>query len=204
MKKLNKAEIASIAGGSFIWLLIIVGALNPAPSPTTQPDQASQTSEPQQTEVLNAVDIKEEEVKQPKKEVKTETKTEAVPFTTEKTFSDEYANGTTHVLVNGKNGRREITYKVTYIDGKEESRVKVSDVISLQPVAQVVVHGTYVQSVAEISNTPSGNCDPNYSPCVPYSASDLDCPDIGFSVTVVGSDLHRLDADNDGLGCESY
>lgn len=52
---------------------------------------------------------------------------------------------------------------------------------------------------------PVSNCDPNYSgACVPLVSWDLDCADIGESVTVVGSDIHRFDADGDGAGCESY
>jgi hypothetical protein len=51
---------------------------------------------------------------------------------------------------------------------------------------------------------PKSNCDPNYNPCVPNVSYDLDCADIGFSVTVVGSDPHRFDRDGDGYGCESY
>jgi hypothetical protein len=33
---------------------------------------------------------------------------------------------------------------------------------------------------------------------------DLDCPDIGRTVWVGPNDYHRLDADNDGWGCDSY
>lgn len=52
---------------------------------------------------------------------------------------------------------------------------------------------------------PSSNCDPNYSgACVPIVGWDLDCTDIGESVTVEGTDIHRFDADGDGSGCESY
>jgi len=57
------------------------------------------------------------------------------------------------------------------------------------------------------SPTPAAksNCDPNYSGgCVPYVNYDLDCPDIGFQVRVIGTDHYRLDADKDGIGCESY
>lgn len=50
---------------------------------------------------------------------------------------------------------------------------------------------------------PSG-CDPNYVPCVPLVNYDLDCPDIGFSVQVIGADPHGFDRDRDGWGCESY
>ncbi len=33
---------------------------------------------------------------------------------------------------------------------------------------------------------------------------DLDCPDVGRTVWVGNNDYHRLDADNDGWGCDSY
>jgi hypothetical protein len=45
-------------------------------------------------------------------------------------------------------------------------------------------------------------CDPNYVPCVPPFPPDVDCPDIGHEVQVVGNDPHGLDADNDGTGCD--
>lgn len=48
----------------------------------------------------------------------------------------------------------------------------------------------------------SPGCDPNYSGCVPPYPPDVNCADIGGSVTVVGSDPHGLDADGDGIGCE--
>lgn len=55
-----------------------------------------------------------------------------------------------------------------------------------------------------------GACDPNYTgACVPI-ASDVDCAGgegngpafVDGPVQVVGSDPYRLDADNDGIGCE--
>jgi hypothetical protein len=36
------------------------------------------------------------------------------------------------------------------------------------------------------------------------SNPDLDCPDVGRTVWVGNKDYHRLDADNDGWGCDSY
>jgi endonuclease YncB( thermonuclease family) len=50
---------------------------------------------------------------------------------------------------------------------------------------------------------PSPQCHPSYQPCVP-NGPDLDCPDIGHLVTVVGPDEYRLDADNDGTGCDAF
>jgi hypothetical protein len=50
----------------------------------------------------------------------------------------------------------------------------------------------------------SSACDPNYSgACVPIVTYDLDCPDIGQLVLVVGNDIHKFDRDRDGRACES-
>ncbi|MBC8161009.1 MAG: excalibur calcium-binding domain-containing protein [Roseiflexaceae bacterium] len=48
-------------------------------------------------------------------------------------------------------------------------------------------------------------CDPNYTgACIPNVSYDLDCGEIDARrFTVVGSDVHRFDRDNDGIACES-
>ena len=52
----------------------------------------------------------------------------------------------------------------------------------------------------------NASCDPNYAGCIPVFPSDVDCPDIkrlGLApVKVIGSDIHRLDRDGDGIGCD--
>jgi micrococcal nuclease len=53
----------------------------------------------------------------------------------------------------------------------------------------------------------NGKCDPNYTQgCVPPYPPDLDCDDLralGLApVRSTGSDPHRLDGDDDGIGCE--
>jgi hypothetical protein len=54
-------------------------------------------------------------------------------------------------------------------------------------------------------NPPPGNCHPSYTPCVQNVAGDLDCADVGHSVTVIGPDKYGLDTnDPDNIGCESY
>jgi micrococcal nuclease len=51
----------------------------------------------------------------------------------------------------------------------------------------------------------AGDCNPNYSPCVPNVSYDIDCKDVGFRVQVIGSDPYNLDNDDpDLIGCESY
>ncbi len=56
---------------------------------------------------------------------------------------------------------------------------------------------------------PSGRyeCDPNYDRCLPLFPPDLNCSDIRrlgqAPVRVIGKDVHRLDADGDGIACTS-
>lgn len=60
-------------------------------------------------------------------------------------------------------------------------------------------------TVSEAPAAPSWQCDPNYQGCIPLFPPDLNCTDIkrlGLApVTVIGRDVHRLDADGDGTGC---
>jgi hypothetical protein len=54
---------------------------------------------------------------------------------------------------------------------------------------------------------PQSNCDPAYpNDCLPSPPPDLDCADIGHRVEVDHQygDPHRLDADGDGIGCDSW
>jgi hypothetical protein len=48
-----------------------------------------------------------------------------------------------------------------------------------------------------------GGCDPNYTGCVPDTGYDVDCDEVGGPVEVIGTDVDGLDADGDGIGCES-
>lgn len=60
-------------------------------------------------------------------------------------------------------------------------------------------------SAPTTSSVPAGSvCDPNYrGQCVPI-ADSVDCTDLaGFGVEVVGEDIHGLDGDDDGIGCEA-
>lgn len=51
--------------------------------------------------------------------------------------------------------------------------------------------------------SPSSSCDPNYSgACVPAYPPDVNCPQIGATVRVTGTDVHHLDRDRDGYGCD--
>jgi endonuclease YncB( thermonuclease family) len=56
---------------------------------------------------------------------------------------------------------------------------------------------------ADRASASESNCHSSYQPCIP-DVRDLDCSQIRHQVRVVGPDEYRLDADNDGTGCDSY
>lgn len=68
---------------------------------------------------------------------------------------------------------------------------------------------TTVSAVMTDTASASSNstCDPNYKECLPVFPPDLDCTDVkrfGLApVHVIGKDVHKLDRDGDGVGCDS-
>ena len=82
-----------------------------------------------------AADTKDEVVKE-------ETKTEEVPFDVQEAYSDQMATGESVVTQEGQNGEKEVTYEVTYVDGKEVKREVLDETVTKEPVAQIVTYGT--------------------------------------------------------------
>lgn len=78
-------------------------------------------------------------------EVKTETRTESVPYTTERVPSEAILEGEPdQVIQAGVNGVRTITYEVTYHNGVEASRRETGRAITTQPVTEIIHYGTGV------------------------------------------------------------
>jgi micrococcal nuclease len=59
---------------------------------------------------------------------------------------------------------------------------------------------------ATSTNNAAAGCDPNYAGCIPPYPPDLDCTDIKrlnlAPIKVIGKDVHKLDRDGDGIGCD--
>lgn len=188
LKKLTKVQIAII---SVVGLIILAGIFG--------------ETENSQTANINTTNTSSKDSSQNEKtktEVKTETTTEPIAFTATTQEDSSLSKGATKITTAGANGVKTLTYEVTYTDGKQTSKKLVKEEVTTQPVTQVTSIGTYV---APPPPPTQSSCDPNYTGgCVPVVSYDLDCPDIGFSVTVVGTDKHRFDGNGDGQGCESY
>jgi len=118
-----------------------------------------------------------------------------------------------HILIN--NGWAD---DVDYGDRKYDQELQDAAAFAQRPGAEVVPLGGGFQIPVPVEPTPApqpdppeepapappqpGNCDPNHTPCIPAYPPDLDCGDIGFTVSVIGGDPHGLDRDRDGAGCE--
>lgn len=123
-------------------------------------------------------------------EYKTETKTESIDYTTEEQYSDSMAEGTSEVTQQGVKGEKTITYKVKYVDGKEEARKKTDEKITKEAVNEIVTYGTYVDSGSGDADTGSNDADTN----------DSDSGDSGDGGKTVVDKTPMPDCDGSGHG----
>lgn len=86
-------------------------------------------------------------------DVKEETKTETVKFSTEKKYSSSMNAGTSKVSQQGVNGQKQVTYKNTYVDGKLTKSEVVSEKTIKAPVNKIVVYGTKQTTTAAPKTT---------------------------------------------------
>lgn len=79
---------------------------------------------------------------------KTITKTSSIPYASTTVNDPTLAQGTSSITTAGVNGVRTKTYRVTYVDGAESTRVLTGDTTTTPPVTQVTTVGTYVAPAA--------------------------------------------------------
>ncbi|MGN0155241.1 MAG: ubiquitin-like domain-containing protein [Lachnospiraceae bacterium] len=92
-------------------------------------------------------------------EVKELTETEPIEFETEVTYSNQMTVGTSKIITAGVNGEKQVTYEVTYVDGKEESRKALKEVVLKEAVAQEVVQGSKPKGKTVVSKERIEDCD---------------------------------------------
>ena len=61
------------------------------------------------------------------------TETEDVPFSTQTIVDDSLEPGATEVRQEGRNGQNQLRYRVTYVDGKEDSRELLDTTPTVHP-----------------------------------------------------------------------
>ena len=87
------------------------------------------------------------------KEIKNETKKETIKFTKETKENIHMLKGETKVVQKGVDGEKTLEYKVTYENGKEVKREKISEKVTKQPVKEIIEVGTLVREEKEEKKT---------------------------------------------------
>ena len=102
-------------------------------------------------------------------------------------------------------------YSVEILKAAKNAKAKSLGLWKTCPSAKLTPNNaikTVGGNISYVSATPpaGANCDPNYAGCIPIFPADVDCTDIkrlGLApVKVVGTDIHKLDRDGDGVGCD--
>jgi micrococcal nuclease len=102
-------------------------------------------------------------------------------------------------------------YSAQFLRAAEKAKQKNRGLWKACPGTRLTPSNAITTKLALNSITKAGtldnlNCDPNYSGCIPISSTDLNCTDIkqlGLApVRVIGVDIHGLDSNRDGIGCE--
>jgi uncharacterized protein YabE (DUF348 family) len=102
----------------------------------------------------------------------------AIPFRTTKKTSAALFKDETRIVTKGKVGARVVTWERTYLDGRLNSRRRLSDRVAVQPVTQVVLVGTKARpqnnpaadglNWAALARCESGGNPNAYNPAGPY------------------------------------
>lgn len=94
-----------------------------------------------------------------KTDVKEIVETEEIKYDTTVKYSDSMDSGTSKVTTTGKNGEKKVTYRVTYVDGEEESREVIKEEVVKEPVSQVITKGTKKTGKEIVSKEKVYDCD---------------------------------------------
>lgn len=92
-------------------------------------------------------------------EVKEITEVEPIMFATEVRYSNSMMKGTSKITTAGVNGEKKVTYRVTYVDGQEESREIVTEIVLKDAINQVVVKGSKTNGKTVVSKEKVYDCN---------------------------------------------
>jgi len=83
---------------------------------------------------------------------------------------------------------------------------KICPNTKLEPFKPATTGLIPASNTASTRSSSKTKCDANYQGCIPPYPPDLDCSDIkrmGLApILVTGNDIHKFDADGDGIGCD--
>lgn len=100
-------------------------------------------------------------IKAPKIEYKSITETEIIEFKTDAIDDSNLEKGKEEVRQEGENGIKQISYKITYTDGKETNKEKTGEVTTKEPKSKIIAKGAKetasTEVVASVEDNKSGN-----------------------------------------------
>ncbi|MBW9111967.1 G5 domain-containing protein, partial [Microbacterium ureisolvens] len=150
--RLNSRKAAMVVTAAAAAVLLVTGSVSAAVLPNTGSsgnEAARFVTAPSPSEARNSDESSQSRptptpTPTPVASTRDEVVTEVVPFTETRVDDGALAAGQTQVRTPGQNGEKTLTYRVHLLDGQEVSRELISDVVTTQPVTQVIANGTYV------------------------------------------------------------
>lgn len=102
---------------------------------------------------------------------KTVEETEEIEYDTQKIRTDDLYVGNSREVQQGKNGEKKVTYEITYVNGEETARKKVSEEVLEEPVDRIVEIGSKIYSTFKTtSSTPTTYKKRMAMECTAYAA----------------------------------
>lgn len=146
----------------FLAVFLLSGCSNQTQQTTADRSKVEETAQP----VLKS----QEQVKDPVIETKEDIKIEPITFETTTKSDSTLAKGQTKTKQEGKNGSKELKYKITITNGQETNRELISETIVVEPVNKIVLIGTKETITggscgAGYYKNVDGNCIKNPGPC---------------------------------------
>lgn len=115
------------------------------------------------------------------KVVRTVTQQQEIAFTTETEVDKNKEKSYEKVVQEGKNGLKEVTSEITYIDGYETERAVVSETTLVEPVNAKIVVGSLTSSSHDFSGTGSNSTESNVGGYIwPVNGGYISCPIWGY------------------------
>ncbi|HSD55870.1 MAG TPA: G5 domain-containing protein [Candidatus Saccharimonadales bacterium] len=197
LKSLPRTQKAFLGIGALVVLLGIIGVNSSPPEANEQAASSSKNS----AQVKGDATKKDSDNKQgAPTEYRFVDQTIAMPYSSTTKIDASLPKGQRSTTP-GVIGEKVITFKVAYVDGKETGRTIDHEKVTKKPVNEVTLVGSKAAEEA--------SCNTNYAGCVP-NASDVDCAAsdedgpvyVGGPIKITGTDVYKLDHDNDGVACE--
>jgi murein DD-endopeptidase MepM/ murein hydrolase activator NlpD len=134
----NQRKTYLVSRGDSLWSIAVKNNLSVTDIRNANP-QLAESDKLMPGDCLNLVVVEPLVCVQVTQEV---VETEAIPFTTTTKEDSSMYKGTSKVLQDGKEGKKEVTYRVTLENGKQVKKEALKEKVLAEPVEKIVAKGT--------------------------------------------------------------